>query len=309
MVISMNDGARPERWQTLAAKFLKKIWSVHDQGYVFTATREHASGQWNDIPFAINDDLEKSLSQHFRQYPRQEYDHYFCPNAFSSKQRRATNACMTRWCQVDIDEADVLAFDPQPNILIRTSPNRHQGLWLSSQLLPPKIAEQYSKELAYRYGADKTGWSTTKVLRVPHTINHKPQYQRPRVRLLTCNLKPQARSLFLHDHPEDLATVIELQHRKVQTFHDWRAVLQRYRKNLHPRVRALIRSKSAHAFERDRSKCIYEIIADLYRVGADFDEIASVLLANPYFVSKHGENTKKAEAEITRIISKLGGAS
>jgi hypothetical protein len=59
-------------------------------------------------------------------------------------------------------------------------------------------------------------------------------------------------------------------------------------------------------YERDRSKCIFEIVAGLHDAGATSDEIASVLWHNPYFVSKHGQDRRTLGAEMGRIISKLG---
>lgn len=88
----------------------------------------------------------------------------------------------------------------------------------------------------------------------------------------------------------------------------WRSVYARYRRKLHVRVRFLIDQEQAAGFERDRSKCIYEIVADLHRVRAAPAEIAAILWQNPYFISKHGKNLPKLYAEIRRIIGKLGEA-
>lgn len=88
----------------------------------------------------------------------------------------------------------------------------------------------------------------------------------------------------------------------------WRSVYLRYRKMLHPRVKFLIDYQQAAGFEGDRSKCIYEIVADLHRVKASADEIETILWHNPYFLAKHGKDLPALHAELERILSKLGDA-
>jgi hypothetical protein len=80
--------------------------------------------------------------------------------------------------------------------------------------------------------------------------------------------------------------------------------VQRFRRKVHPRVKALMTTK--RAYEQDRSKCIFEIVVGLHRAGATPDEIGSVLWDNPYFISKHGRDRWRLSVEIHRIRSKLG---
>jgi hypothetical protein len=86
----------------------------------------------------------------------------------------------------------------------------------------------------------------------------------------------------------------------------WRSIYRRYWKKLHPRTRFLIESKQVAPFERDRSKCIFEIVADLHRAGASVPEIAAVLWCNPYFISKYGKRLDKLHRELGSILPKLG---
>ena len=255
-------------------------------------------------------DCRRALGAFFDAHSREVFDLYACPNAFRKPRRIAVLALPTPYAWVDIDEADVDTFDPQPGVLIRTSDERHQGIWRFADYLPPREAEGYSKALAYSFGADKNGWSVTKHLRIPFTYNHKPQYDRPTVKLLRADMSPRRRKPLALPREErrelrrqPLMHVVEPKHA------DAAEVLQTYRSKLHPRVRALITARRAYTEERDRSKCIYEIIADLHRVGAKPREIGSVLWVNAYFISKHGQNLDRLNAEINRVLAKLGGAS
>jgi hypothetical protein len=63
-----------------------------------------------------------------------------------------------------------------PTLLLETSENRHQGLWLLEDLAEPAEAEEISKAIAYAHadeGADKSGWDLTQLLRIPFTLNYK----------------------------------------------------------------------------------------------------------------------------------------
>lgn len=304
MAKTMNDAARPQIWIVRAVGFLKKIWAVHEAGWVFLATRDPRTGRWRDIPIDLTADVAKVATGIFLSHDREDFDLYFCPNAFSRVSRKAEFSKRTSWAQVDIDDADVSEFSPAPNVLIRTSPGRHQGLWLNADLMTVGKAEALSRELAYRYGADRSGWSTTKMLRIPGTINHKPQYDGPRVRLLVSDFTPQRLSM---PKPVKMAKPVSVSLENIQPGGDWKAVYQRYRFKLNRRVTFLIRSGRVERYESDRSKCIYEIVADLLSVGATPEEVITVLIANPYFISKYGNNLRKAETEVLRIAAKLGG--
>lgn len=305
----VNDDARPVRWQRKAADFVNQIWSQHDEGFAFLATRcIGPNTDWKDHVFEIGDNYE-DLVKHFSKFHRNEYDHYFCPNSFTKKQRLNSFALPTPYSWVDIDDADPDEFDPSPSILWETSPKRFQGIWVGNSKLDVTDAERYSKGLAYEHGADRGGWSVTKYLRTPYTFNHKPKYDQPTVKLIAFDMSPK---------DQRKITIIPSGKGKFSKpfnpigfpmSEDWKNVLNRYKSKLHPRVCTLIKSRHAYAFERNRSKVIYEIVVDLHKAGACPDEIYSVLCDNPYFISKHGQNADKIFGEISRITRKVDGAS
>ena len=86
----------------------------------------------------------------------------------------------------------------------------------------------------------------------------------------------------------------------------WRSIYRRYKPKLHRRTRFLIEGEKAASFEHDRSKCIYEIVADLHHAEASADEIAAIVWVNPYFISKCGKRLGKLHEELGRILPKLG---
>jgi hypothetical protein len=55
----------------------------------------------------------------------------------------------------------------------------------------------------------------------------------------------------------------------------------------------------------DRSEAIFVIVSELVVADATDSEIASVLIINPHFVEKHGDNLAMVEREIVCIRSKV----
>jgi hypothetical protein len=289
--------------------FLGDVWAPHTGGYVFLAAKMPDTGKWQESAIRILS-IRRETGRFLERFSRWGYDLYFCPNAFNKPKRLAGSALPTRlgWC--DIDEADPDQFRPAPNLVWKTSPRRSQGLWLWNRSYTPQEAETFSRALAYRFGGDHNGWSITKMLRLPGSINHKPAYRKPAVKLVKADLSPQhSRPVLKGDYGERRVrpnTPTRISRALQPDRHDWKDVLGRYRSKLHLRV--LLLARNTKVYERDRSKCIFEIVAGLHGAGAAADEIAAVLWRSPYFISKHGESLRALSAEINRIISKLGRA-
>lgn len=303
MASAVNDGSRLERWQRKAADFISQVWSNHPRGYGFVAARRAGSDRWHQCAFPVDGEplvIERFLGS----CPRSEFDLYFTPCAFRRKTRRSEFALPTNLAWVDIDSADPATFDPEANVVWRTSPNRHQGLWVFTDRRPVQSAEAYSQALAYQYGADRNGWSSTKLLRVPFTFNHKLEYELPMVRLVTTDWGAQHRpALRLRSGGLTARPRVQL-HIDRPDADRARAVLDLYKMKLHPRCRALIRARTV--YEGDRSKCIFEIIAGLHEAGASPDDIGAVLIVNPHFTDKHGHSRARLAGELGRVLTKLG---
>jgi RepB DNA-primase from phage plasmid len=286
--------------------FLQDIWSdFADGSFMFLAFKKVTTGKWRDHAIK-HPDFQSTVSDLLRRYSRWDYDQYFCPNSFSEPRRKQQYALPTPFSWCDMDESAPNAYRPIPNLVWRTSPSRFQALWLWHTTHTASRAEWFSQSLAYRHGGDKNGWSATKMLRIPGSVNHKPNYDEPFVKIIECNWSPIiSRPLPLKGCRQPAFSGeenIEANPGK----HDPNAVLNRYGKSLHPKVRVLIRNSKA--YEPNRSAQIFHIIAGLHEAGASTDEIAAVLWQNPYFIEKHGRDICKLNEELSRVISKLEGA-
>lgn len=277
-----------------ATQILVDIWDYDAEDHTFICTRRAGGGGWHTHP--IRGDRGKHIRKILQDHPARLFDIYFCPNAFSQPSRLKEFALPSRYAWNDIDGYNPDLFEPRPNILWESSPGRYQGLWIWRNAAAGLIAEQYSKNLWSRYGGDSGGWSITKMLRLPGTTNHKPEYSKPFVRLIRYDATPQRL-------PMKLAFVRMSSFRDPTTanpeLHEPAEVLRRYGRAVGLEVCQLIRANTA--WRPDRSKRVFQIVAALVDAGADDDQIASILWVNPYFVEKWGQDVAAIEAEIGRI--------
>lgn len=190
----MNNAARPpltgrQIRDGMAIHFLNQIWSKHHKGYVFLAAMDRGTGKWIDHAIKI-DNIEDSSAKFLHSYSPEFYELFYCPNAFSDSRRLREFVLPSSFAWCDIDDADPNAFVPLPSVLVETSPGRFQGVWNFVGKMPVDRCEAVSRAFAYDHGADRTGWSATKMLRLPWTVNHKPRYSRPSVKLLRLDRAP-----------------------------------------------------------------------------------------------------------------------
>ena len=279
-----------------AIRFLVELWDYEPKAYTFIGTRR--GDRWRDHP--IRGDRASKIAAVFEAYPIDLYDIYFCANAFAEPHRRTALALPSRCAWCDIDDADPDAYDPQPNILWETSPDRFQGIWLWRDALPGDVAEQISRNIWAKDGGDKGGWSITKMLRLPGTINHKSQYRKPVVSLQVYDVRPQKipRSILSMDVGRVTIDTGKFQIAGLDPYE----IMRRYRRKMGLQAGTLM--TATRVIRPDRSGAVYLIVVGLLQAGAQDAEIAAVLLANPYFTSKWGGDLAKAEDQILRIRSR-----
>jgi hypothetical protein len=280
--------------------FLDAVWDYEPDAFTFLSIRRADGTGWRDHP--IQGKRTSQLRELLTRYPANRHDLYFCPNAFSEPCRLKQHALPTRYAWNDIDDDDPDQFKPRPNVLWETSPGRHQGLWIWRQASPGLTAEQYSRGLWERNGGDSGGWSVTKVLRLPGTINHKPIYDRPIVRLIRFDPGPQRMPLSLASGP--LSSYRTPRSGVDPTACDSVEVIKRYRRAVGPEVRQLLAATRVE--RRDRSKRVFQIVAALVTAGASDNEIGSVLWVNPYFLDKWGHDIDALERQVDRIRAIVG---
>ena len=283
-------------------RFVLSMWDDHDPDAA-TFIGIKCGDRWRDHP--VTGDREAGVADIFAAYPAGRNDLYFCPNAFAEPRRLSVHALSTckAWC--DIDLADPVGYDPQPNILWETSPGRFQGIWIWQEAAAGPVAERYSQAIVMKDGGDRGGWSVTKMLRVPGTINHKPAYDRPVVKLRAYDDRPQPLPASLKATAERLSVQPSTDPLPASG-DDARIIMRRYRRRMGLPAGALMTAR--RVLRPDRSTAVFLIVAGLIEAGAPDADIVIVLLDNPYFLDKWGYDPDKAEEEVTRIRARIGGA-
>jgi len=157
------------------AEQLVGLWNnnCEEGDFVFLSRKDPESGRWVDRSFVVNDNLNREVTKWIKKNPPEDYHLYFCPLPFTSPRRKKGKVKGSRYLWSDLDEVNISSLPIKPTLYWESSPGRYQGLWELDQFLPPKKAEELSKELAYTLGADRSGWDLTQVLRIPGTKNHK----------------------------------------------------------------------------------------------------------------------------------------
>jgi hypothetical protein len=164
--------------ESTARAFLKMAFGPEATGYLCIAFLAIGDGQRG-----------RQMTERFFRYPEQldeaaraaedgKYlaNVYYCPQLFEIAKRRKENVrvCPTLWA--DLDECPPAKLQVEPTFLMESSPGRFQALWSLAHPVPPHVAEDASKRIAYFHaddGCDRSGWDLTQLLRLPGTPNHK----------------------------------------------------------------------------------------------------------------------------------------
>lgn len=277
-------------------RFLTQIWDFGPNEYTMLYTRP--AGAEKMQPHPLRGDRAAKIGDVLDRYSYKTHDIYFCPNAFDRPYNQKDRALSTRYAWADIDDADPESFRPEPNILWETSAGSFQGIWIWRDAVPVREAESYSEALWKLYGGDTGAWAANKLLRVPGTINHKPTRNGDPVRLVRFDdrAKRVPDAIKAAAHSREACTITGA----VDPFkHDPAIVMRRYRTRMGPSAGTFMRA--TRVMYHDRSAAVAAVIAKLVELGADNDEIASVLWVNVYFNAKWPGNLAELERQILKI--------
>lgn len=119
---------------------------------------------------------QRSIAANFIDQQQKTKNVWFCVNLLSQPERKK-EYCMPStfaWADLDYVIPKENGDSPYPTCIVESSPSRFQAYWrISGESVPPDVAEDFSHKLAYKLGADKSGWDLTQLLRIPWTQNFK----------------------------------------------------------------------------------------------------------------------------------------
>jgi hypothetical protein len=253
-----------------AAEFITDIWHDQPGKYFFldcaepdatpTGGESFSRGEFDKIEDYIRSNRHLSL--------------WWCPGGYS-KRRRKGNAVEPKWLYADLDYVNIDKLRVKPTIAIQTSPKKYVGLWLMNK----PASFELNKRLSYACAQDKTGHARAKYLRLPFSINRKPKYDSPLVKVLWDN------------GPKYTLASIE------EALGPWATVSMRT-------LAAIRRRPQKERSAEDRSTQLFHIMRSLIEEGFNDGDIVA-LVADSYW-NKWENNEDRLREDIERARS-VGG--
>jgi hypothetical protein len=209
---------------------------------------------------------------------------------------------------------------PAPSFVI-DSGNGLQMLWRISPVRvedqPPSVVgrvEGINRAVMAMLGChDTSTHNIDRVLRLPATTNHPDSKKRAAGRVrCTARLISAADGVYaLHVFPQPTSVQPATTGDRDGGAGGWddldpmacdpRAVVTKYKRRLKPQHVSLMTEKIMMSEVNSRYRMVFIIVAELYDAGASWNEIASVVWASPYFVSKRGKRIDRLVSELSRI--------
>jgi hypothetical protein len=245
-------------------------------------------------------------------------DLYWCPNLFEGPDRKSELAMDEHAMWADLDEADPRILsnesDFKPTVAWESSPGRYQALWLGN----PDVGDfqgaswpgNENQRLSYYLGADKSGWDTTQLLRIPGWPNWKPEYRRngkPRMGKLLWDRGPMYSMEDFKDLPEvrgaltqdKLGDILESEIDNL----DRSKIIARIKLKLNQVARDLLTSRTAEGPQGSRGDNLWYLIRCLADAGCTVQEIVAVVRPSVWnkFEGRHDE-LKRLITEATKAI-------
>lgn len=165
------------------AAFFRSVFGQVRGGYICIATLKPETRSLREEYFAWPDDADAMLE--YVEEATSECNVYYCPQLLvdpnfrrpdGKSARVKENIELSTAVWADLDACHPSKMLVKPSIVVESSPNRYQALWIFAEPVEAPTAEEISRRIAYYHipdGADKSGWDLTQLLRVPYTYNWK----------------------------------------------------------------------------------------------------------------------------------------
>jgi hypothetical protein len=210
---------------------------------------------------------------------------YFCVNLLENPQRIKANALPSNFIWSDLDgvspDSELLKTIP-PGILVSSSDDKWQAYWRTTTKLEPRLAENYSRRMAYYVGADKSGWDLTQLMRVPLTTNFKYK-NKPGIDIVRALETQAPPALFdtvlpmVEDEkpPPGYSEMPNLNELPIDE-----AVIYKYRTALNKSVFSIAYFQEP-GYDDDWSTLVWKLIHICFEAGMEPEEVFAVMLGAP----------------------------
>lgn len=136
-----------------------------------------------------------------------KYNVWYGVTLFSRPERKREWALPGKRVWADLDLVDPKGLELPPSAVVESSKGRFQGIWALKESVPPDVAQDWSRKLAYHTGADKSGWDLEQLLRVPFSYNLK--YEEDNECKLLALLSPIPNNVYFEELSEPVDPTIQ----------------------------------------------------------------------------------------------------
>jgi len=265
-------------------------------------------------------DFELKLRRFLQRCVQRGWHVFYGVNSFDREEAKAANVLRSRMAQVDADGVAFPIPGPCPTRIISTSPRNYQLLYELDRELPRAEVETISKYFTHLTGGDSGGHSAAKLLRMPGTLNLKPEYKpSPLVRVIENSgqvhrasaLLRRASAFAIPTHDAKIAADLERQARDLSP----KVVREKYWKKLPSFVRLRLRQSRVYGHftiringkkllgePDDRSAIIWKIGCAFRDAGATPAETLAAIMDSVFWRDREADGKRE---DPIRLISKI----
>jgi hypothetical protein len=286
-------------WIEQTAHILNTVWRRHavrhGECYVIVAAVERSTDILIEEAFKL-DEAERKLHWFLKKHPRARWDLYWSPNPYRNPWRSNRLALSTSMGWGIFDKVRVIDLRPQAN-LVWGAHDHIEALWFWDRKMSPGRAEAASRRLAQQPGADRNGWLYNKLLRMPHTYWTEHNIRRPmEVLHYDTGLRRPPTVKSRKAAKRTVSADPSKQGRYVVT--------EDFRDQLSPGLFCIMRHGQPKL--KGHRRALNRIVDGLAGLGANVDQMASVVWRSPYFLQLYGPDRNRLNHEIGRGLARAG---
>jgi hypothetical protein len=276
-------------------------------GLATIVTRGAASGELTEQKF-FEYPAQKSEMEALTIAKARE-DVYYSPILFNAPRRIKENAKTVQVIYADADTCEPDNFLVQPSISVQTSTGHWHTYWMLTEPVDPQVAALLAKKIAYAHnhqGCDTSGWNTTKLLRIPNTMNMKPGKEEP-VTATSNGAIYTLDDLELHYGDVQVEPIRELSLEELpETWPSLMATMAKLKST--PEIMGLYLDEPSAT--TDMSKLLWKLEIALFKQGLTAEEVF-VVTRNAKCNKYHSPNRPKrmdADGDLWREVQRAGSS-
>lgn len=164
--------ASTEQAALLRAQFFGFLYGDDASGYVCIAVADKTKANFRERYFKWPDERDGLVT--YLGSVADNRNVWFCVSLLSGQERKKPYCQPSTFAWAEWDHALPGDLEPKPSVLVESSPGKYHAYWrIEGAAVPADVAEDFSRRIAYKFDADKSGWDMTQLLRVPFTKNFK----------------------------------------------------------------------------------------------------------------------------------------